>query len=244
MEIDYEHSRNTHELLGPRVAFGEIFGEPKPRSLLDVGCGIGTWLKAAQESGLVDILGVDGISPPPEQFLVSTSFFRRQDFTRPWNLGRHFDAVICLEVAEHLDEPCASVLIDALVTHSNCIVFSAACPGQTGQHHVNCQWPAYWQKLFNDRGYVCSDALRWKIWNDGRIESWYRQNMFMARRDAELAGHEPRILPVIHPVQFALMADADFAERLKAIEQGWLPFKWYLSYPLRALTQKILKKLT
>jgi hypothetical protein len=244
MEIDYDHSKNAHELPGPRAAFGMVFEKRKPQSLLDVGCGTGTWLKAAYESGVMDIFGVDGVEVPSERFAVSPSFFSRQNLTTPWKLGRRFDAAICLEVAEHLDEQYASILIDTLVAHSDCIIFGAACPDQGGQHHVNCQWPAYWQKLFNERGYVCSDAVRWKIWNDDRIEVWYRQNMFEANRDEMRAGSEPRISPVIHPDHFKLMAEAVFNEKLKAIENGWLPFKWYLSCLLKAFKQKALKKLT
>src|SRR6185437_3722679 len=138
MKIEYEHSQNTHELPGPLAAFSTIFAGSKPQSLLDVGCGVGTWLKAAQESGVEDIVGVDGIDTPSTRFLVSTSFFRQQDLTRSWNLGRRFDAAICLEVAEHLDEQYATILVDSLATHSDHIVFGAACPGQSGQHHVNC----------------------------------------------------------------------------------------------------------
>jgi SAM-dependent methyltransferase len=242
MKIDYDHSQNTHELPGPRAAFGAIFNGSRPRSLLDVGCGTGTWLKVAQEFGVTDILGVDGVPLPPESFLVAPAFFSRQDLTRSWNLGRRFDVTLCLEVAEHLDEACAPALIDALTAHSEHIVFSAACPGQTGQHHINCQWPAYWQKIFNERGYVCSDEARWKLWLDDRIEPWYRQNVFVAHHNVQHAGHEPRLLPVIHPAMHALMADAFFSQRLQAIEQGWLPYKWYLRCPFVALTQKIVKK--
>jgi len=79
--------------------------------------------------------------------------------TRSWDLKRKFDAVLCLEVAEHLDSAFAPTLIDALIKHGNLIYFSAACPGQTGQHHVNCQWPVYWQQLFNERGFACEDDL-------------------------------------------------------------------------------------
>ena len=126
----------------------------------------------AVEFDVTDIFGVDGVAIPTEQLQISSSLFRQQDLTRPWNLGRRFEAALCLEVAEHLDEKNAAVLIDALTTHSDCVVFSAACPGQPGQHHVNCQWPAYWQKMFNECGYVCTDEVRWQIWHDERIELW------------------------------------------------------------------------
>lgn len=31
-----------------------------PRSVVDVGCGIGTWLSVFRERGVADVLGIDG----------------------------------------------------------------------------------------------------------------------------------------------------------------------------------------
>ena len=240
MNIDYDHSQNRHTISGPRAAIPLIFPDAKPQSLLDVGCGMGTWLKAAQESGIADVFGVDGIAIPPDRLLISRSCFRLQDLTRPWNLGRKFEVVLCLEVAEHLDEQFAGVLIDALVTHSDCVVFSAACPGQEGQHHVNCQWPDYWQGLFNDRGFVCADELRWRIWQDERVEPWYRQNIFIARRaEAGLAGREPRLKSAVHPDNIAGIVNTNIARHNHFVQAGGMPFKWYLKLPFSVLTGRL-----
>jgi hypothetical protein len=237
--IDYDHTRNLHSADGPREAFGCIFANDLPKSLLDVGCGTGTWLKAARDSGVDDVYGVDGISVPGESFLVSRSLFSQQDFTRPWNLGRRFDAALCLEVAEHLDEPFAEQLLDTIVAHADTVIFSAACPGQRGQHHVNCQWPNWWQRRFNDRGYVCDDAVRWRIWNNTRIEPWYRQNIFCAVRDRSRAGTETRIPSVVHPELLDEVAwDRVTSTHRRQIETGSLPASWYLSRPWRALVAK------
>ena len=105
---------------------------------------------------------------------------RQADLSRPLNLARRFDLVLCLEVAEHLEPASAATIIDTLTAHGDRILFSAAAPGQPGMHHVNCQWPDYWQRLFNARGFACDGAVRWEIWRNGRIEPWYRQNLMMA----------------------------------------------------------------
>ena len=136
MSVDYNHSENLHTLSGPAAALPILFAKALPTSLLDVGCGTGTWLKAAIDLGIPDVFGVDGVEVPADKLHVQDEKIRHQDLTRPWNLNKRFDAVICLEVAEHLDSAFAHILIDALVQHSDQIYFSAACPGQTGQHHV------------------------------------------------------------------------------------------------------------
>src|SRR5579871_6474765 len=164
MAIDYDHSLNYHFLEGPKTAFPLIFEGRLPKSLLDVGCGTGTWLRTAIDAGVGDVFGVDGVMVKPENLQVEKKLFLHQDLTKKWNLNRKFEVVLCLEVAEHLEEGYAANLVDAITVHASQVIFGAACPGQTGQHHVNCQWPEYWQRLFNERGYVCSDDVRWRIW--------------------------------------------------------------------------------
>jgi len=240
--IDYTHSKHRHTLDGPRLALPVMLEMTKAKSLLDVGCGTGTWLKVAQESGIVDVFGVDGIAVTPGNFLVAKTLFRQQDLTQSWNLGRRFEVALCLEVAEHLDEPFAVNLIEALTRHSDTVIFGAACPGQSGQHHVNCQWPAYWQILFNRCGYACADEVRWRIWPDDRIEAWYRQNIFIARRDPSGAGHEPRIQSVVHPGILATMLQDELSNNASKIAEGSLPFAWYLKVFPKALLKKIAGK--
>ena len=38
--------------------------------MLDVGCGVGTWLKAFEELGVKEIEGVDGVDLPKNQLLI------------------------------------------------------------------------------------------------------------------------------------------------------------------------------
>jgi SAM-dependent methyltransferase len=200
--IEYDHAKNLHTLAGPQAALPFIFAEAKPHSLLDVGCGTGTWLKASLDYGIKEVFGVDGVAIPPERLRIPLQNFAQADLTRPLDLKRTFDYVLCLEVVEHLDPQFAKTLIASLVRHAKRIVFAAACPGQPGQHHVNCQWPAFWQELFNAEGFSCEDSVRWQIWSNDRIEPWYRQNIFTARMDSRTAGREQRLRPVVHPEMF------------------------------------------
>jgi SAM-dependent methyltransferase len=182
--IDYDHAASLHTLQGAAAALSTIFGScAAPKSLLDVGCGTGTWLRAALDLGAFDVLGIDGIAVPEQQLHVTRTAIELCDLSNPFDLGRRFDVALCLEVAEHLPESSSAGLISSIAAHSDAILFSAACPGQPGQHHVNCQWPSYWQALFNGEGYVCDDSVRWQIWDDKRIEPWYE------RRAHRLRGH-------------------------------------------------------
>ena len=128
--------------------------------------------------------------------------------------------------------------MDSLVRHTDVVLFSAACPGQFGQHHVNCQWPGYWQNLFNERGYACCDDIRWSIWSDERIEPWYRQNMFIARRDMALAGKEKRLESVIHPAIFQGAHGVVYDACLRQIEGGSMRVQWYLGNMIGVLISR------
>ena len=246
LAIDYDHAANQHTVDSPRNVIPVLFERRRPTSLLDVGCGTGTWLHVAREYGIADIVGVDGIEVPAADLMVPSDVFRVVDLTRPWSLNRKFDTALCLEVAEHLDRSAGRLLIEALTTHANEVVFSAACPGQVGQHHVNCQWPNYWQDLFNACGFSCSDAIRWRIWNDPRVDVWYRQNMFVARRDAATAGKEERLKAVVHPdfLEHLVFAGASHVatERVKSLEDGAMPVGWYVSSAFRALRAKFRRR--
>lgn len=241
--IDYDHSLNLHTAEGPSAALRALFATARPASLIDVGCGTGTWLRAASELGITDYVGIDGVRLRNDQLLFPYERFVYQDLTAPWKIGRRFAAALCLEVAEHLDAVHAPSLIDSLVAHADTIYFSAACPGQLGQHHVNCQWPSFWQQLFNDRGYMCSDDARWLIWNDRTIEPWYRQNLFVASRATDnSAGQERRIPAVIHPdLLSSLSACNEHTQRgetLSAITAGSEPLSWYATIAFRGIAGK------
>ena len=112
MEVKFDHSQNTNTLDGARAGFSSLFAQAKPASVLDVGCGIGAWLKAATEAGVADVFGVDGVAVPSHELLVPSAKFRQQDLTTAWNLGRKFDVVLCLEVGEHLEEKFGSLLVE------------------------------------------------------------------------------------------------------------------------------------
>jgi SAM-dependent methyltransferase len=240
MTIDYDHAANLHTIEGPAIALSAVLNSDIPKSLLDVGCGTGTWMRAATDLGIADLAGVDGVALPQDALHVPKSGILLRDLSVPFDLGRRFDTALCLEVAEHLPAASAAGLISSIVRHSDTVFFSAACPGQPGQHHVNCQWPVYWQELFNRQSFACDDSVRWRVWDMAGIEPWYRQNIFRARRKPRTAGKEPRIRSVVHPEMAAIMCA--LAPR-RSIEEGSQPLFWYLATTARVAAAKLAHRL-
>jgi SAM-dependent methyltransferase len=239
LSIDYDHSANIHGEEGPREVFPCLVPGLSPSSVLDVGCGTGTWLRAALDAGVKDVFGIEGVEIPPERLLVPPEFLTFRDLTRPIDLGRRFDLAICLEVAEHIDAEHADTLIQTLVRHSDCIVFSAAAPGQLGQHHVNCEPPGAWQRRFNELEFFCDDEVRWRMWEETRLEPWYRQNMFIARKSSSRASREPRIKTVIHPDMIRYMQPGSL---MGDIEGGSMPAAWYVRASAKSFAAKARRK--
>lgn len=159
-----------------------------PKSVADVGCGVGTWLKVWSDLGDVDILGIDGDWVRPDQLLIPLDKFKAMDLSAPTSLARRFDLVQSLEVAEHLPEESAEAFVSFLCSTGSLILFSAAVPHQGGANHVNEQWPEYWAELFMRNGFVAIDAIRNRVWNNPNVEWWYAQNIFLFVQAEGLQG--------------------------------------------------------
>ncbi|HXW71244.1 MAG TPA: methyltransferase domain-containing protein [Methylocella sp.] len=149
------------------------------RSVVDFGCGVGSWLKEFEHNGISDYLGVDGDYVPRHLLRIPADRFLPQDLGGLSDLGREFDAACSLEVAEHLPQECAASFVAALVKAAPVILFSAAIPFQGGTGHLNEQWQSYWARLFAEHGYLPLDLLRPVIFGDRRVEWWYRQNILV-----------------------------------------------------------------
>src|ERR1700752_282649 len=124
----YKHDPVIHNFSAAREILPYVLKLKKINSILDVGCGTGTWLSVALELGVKEIMGVDGAALAQTELKIPVSSFKNIDLTRSLNLNRKFDLAICLEVAEHLPESASKVLIDTLTDHSDFILFSAAIP--------------------------------------------------------------------------------------------------------------------
>lgn len=216
-EVQYVHTTAIHNCAAAAEVLPHVFSLRRPRTVLDVGCGTGTWLRVAKELGAAEVQGLDGVHVDRALLTIAVDEFQQHDLTQPLALGRTYDLVICLEVAEHLPDAAAAELVRGLAAHGDFILFSAAIPNQGGQHHVNEQWPAYWQALFAAQGLYPYDVLRARFWGNERVEWWYRQNMIVyAPRAAEdwLGGPPtPAVLPLVHPGLFALQREQ--------LEQAW-----------------------
>jgi hypothetical protein len=198
-EIQKDDSYNAAKIIIPYIL--EQF---KPKSIIDIGCGVGTWLKAWSENGVKDYLGVDGAYIPEKELLIPHEHFQAIDLKEDFFIGKRYDLLECIEVIEHLPAELAEVFIKRITQISDVILFSAALPYQGGTNHINENWLEYWAALFKNHDYVPIDFIRKKIWTNALIPFWYRQNIivFVKSENESHFTNDPIFkdsLSVIHP---------------------------------------------
>jgi SAM-dependent methyltransferase len=225
-----------HNAASARRILDIVMDYHRPASSLDVGCGIGTWLKVAESRGISDIRGVEGSWLDPSKLQVEAHFLQIVDLEKSFDLGRHFDLVICLEVAEHISAGAADHFIASLTRHAPVVLFSAAIPYQGGHHHVNEQFLPYWTERFSRFNFRPLDVIRGKIWNDQTILWWLRQNAVLFA-EQELVARDERLrraadesaaypLSLVHPdvylsrVQMGIQATEKMGQFAKIFGEG------------------------
>ena len=164
------------------------------KSVVDIGCGVGSWLTVFAENGIQDYRGVDGDYVNEEQLLIGKEHFRKYDLNNRYEEGKKYDLCISLEVAEHLPQEVSETFVATLTGLSDVVMFSAAIPLQLGTHHVNEQYPEFWANIFEKMGYKTVDCIRPLIWNNEGVEYWYKQNILVFVKADKLAEY-PALLP-------------------------------------------------
>ena len=198
-------------------------------SVLDVGCGPAAWLAEYQRAGVEDVIGVDGDYVNRDRLLVSRDRFRSLDVSQSFDLGRRFELVQSLEVAEHLSPQSSGTFVRNLVAHGDRILFSAAVPGQGGENHTNEQTPEFWRGLFAQHGFVPFDFIRPLVAGSGDVEPWYAYNtlLYVHRASIDALPEEVRTARVLEKDRIPAVAPLSYRIRCALLKP--LPV-WLVSW--------------
>jgi SAM-dependent methyltransferase len=158
--------------------FGMMRDRFEPRSVLDVGCGLGAYLRIFRNSG-AEVFGVDGADYSSHHFIDQDEYAALDMDHCPLLLDRSFDVTLCVEVLEHLEEAPALSLVDAMAAQTKrAILFSAAQLDQPGYAHKTLREPEFWLRRFEDAG--------WAVDVPGSMAArvlstlhWFRRNLFV-----------------------------------------------------------------
>jgi len=184
----------------------------KPTSVIDIGCGNGTWLSVFAEYGICDLLGVDGGVVDESNLLVSMKQFQNFDLSKEkFRVERKYDLVVSLEVAEHIPNEKSYDFVKMLTDLGDIVMFSAAVPGQGGVDHINEKWQSYWAEIFQKFDYEPRDFIRSMVWDNPYVRYWYKQNIMIYCKNDKL-NYLPKSIvstPVnlVHPEMYSLLAN-------------------------------------
>jgi 2-polyprenyl-3-methyl-5-hydroxy-6-metoxy-1,4-benzoquinol methylase len=131
-EAKYQHVNDksfSYELINFLI-------ENNCNSIIDFGCGMGTYIKHFRENGI----DADGIDGNPETEKLTEGRGKVYDLSKPIELKKSYDWVMSLEVGEHLPKQFESQFIENIhKNNNNGVILSWAIKGQGGYGHFNEQ---------------------------------------------------------------------------------------------------------
>ena len=188
-------------------------------SVIDVGCGTGSWLRAAQTlSEKINLIGIDG-EYAKNTFNCKEAKFISLDLEQNFmnKIDCKSDLVVCMEVAEHLKPTRSTTFIENLCNLSDIILFSAAVKHQRGTLHINEQPQSYWIDKFKKNNYSAYYLPRKKLWTNNKIikTPYYISNSFLFIKDGNtniknlnnFKVKEDDVVDIVHPVYLDWLQD-------------------------------------
>lgn len=158
-----------------------------PKSIVDIGCGAGIYLKEFQDKGINNLLGIDGSPAAQDEFLINKDKLAIFDLSQKYEFKQKYDLAICLEVAEHLEKKDADNLIETIINASDDVLFTAATPGQGPRSigHINEQPHSYWIDKFKKSGYKYLKQKTEKIrkeMEEKKVVWWIVNNLMLFKK--------------------------------------------------------------
>jgi len=177
---DFYLKRQQQAKISAEIVLSLLFSKIRPDSVIDFGCATGSWLAECKSLGVKIVLGLDGSWVDQKLLEINGEEFKEFDLgSMRYIPKRKYDLSLCIEVAEHIPEDMAKILIESITEASDVVLFSAAVCGQGGTGHVNEQPQHFWECQFSKQGYICVDLIRPKIWEHEAVNVIYKQNMLL-----------------------------------------------------------------
>ena len=78
---------NEDALTSARIIIPALLGIIRPKSIIDVGCGLGAWLSVFRAHGIENILGLDGDYVDRAKLCIPANCFRAVDLSGSSEFG-------------------------------------------------------------------------------------------------------------------------------------------------------------
>jgi len=166
----------------------EVITRYQITSMIDFGCGIGSFLEGGLDCGLTRIIGLEINLEAARDHMPYrvVPHILNQDITEPVDIGK-FDSAWSIEAAEHIKPEGTEQFIENLATAERYIILTAAPPGQPGRGHINCRPRDFWIDSIEGHGFdyleedVKKSAKIWGRWRT-KLSPWMTTNLMIFRR--------------------------------------------------------------
>lgn len=153
--------RTQHQLVNDQLLAGLLEVIPQTTSVIDIGAGVGHYLKALREHGYSGkLIGVDG---SPQIDRLSDGLVQELDITKPADCVPYFGSAqwgLFIEVGEHISPIYEQVVINNVSKiPEGYLVITWAIPNQRGRGHVNCRTPFYVASQFSKRNWGVDEEM-------------------------------------------------------------------------------------
>lgn len=150
------------------------------RRIADLGCGPGIYVRELRKLGQE----ADGYDTDLRLRNREAEHLHQADLLQ-LSLQPAAELVMCLEVAEHIEEAQADEVVASVIRNlapGGLVLWSAAKPGQGGQGHVNCQPKQYWEKKFLAKGLFRQPEMEVRLLDfitQGTHMGWFATNLMV-----------------------------------------------------------------
>ena len=146
------------------------------KTVVDFGCGMGDYAKAFKAVNL-DVEAFDG---NPNTEVLTEGIGRVLDLSKPFYLQKKFDAVMSLEVGEHIPAEFEDLFISNITKHAKkTLIISWAVEGQGGDGHVNCKNNDYIIRQIEERGFKYKKKASEELRKAATNASWFSNTLMV-----------------------------------------------------------------
>lgn len=150
-------------------------------SVVDFGCGDASYVRSIKT--MYPNKTISAYDGNPNVVKITNGLGTRIDLSEKFYLGKTFDLVMSLEVAEHIPPQYESNFIQNLIVHSNSyLLISWAVPGQGGKGHVNEQPNEYVISLFENLGFEHLEEISDQLRNCISNCTWFTNTLFLFKK--------------------------------------------------------------
>tara|TARA_A100001391_G_C5076724_1_gene279342 strand:- start:2052 stop:2948 length:897 start_codon:yes stop_codon:yes gene_type:complete len=176
---DVEGGATPHKIdYGLLDSLPQIFEEKS--SVVDFGCGNADYVKHLIENGF-ECEAYDGNPDTPE---MTDGIGKVLDLSEEFDLGKTFDYVMSLEVAEHIPKEFEETYVNNLIRHTGeYLITSWATVGQGGDGHVNEQDEDYVLNMYKEKGMVYNKEVSEALRNVATL-GWFKNTIYVFEKQS------------------------------------------------------------